>query len=147
MLSDLHRLFGEGYMTLDPGDRRVVVTSAPEKSLRTARLLQDRRPVGPGIESGVGATDCENLEFHAYNAFQKFFPEPSESAQRNGLQIPAELDTTGTLYRFARNSIKALSFRQRPLPRFGLSLSNSLRNRSGVRERYLSVEPNPTCPM
>ena len=26
MRSDLHRLFDEGYMTLDPGDRRVVVS-------------------------------------------------------------------------------------------------------------------------
>jgi hypothetical protein len=94
--------------------------SATEKTSRTAER-QGMRPVGPGIESDVGAKDCGNLEVRAYNIFQQLFSEPCELSQRNGLQIPAELDTMGTLYRFARNSIKTSSFRQRPFPRFGLT--------------------------
>ena len=54
---------------------------------------------------------------------------------------------TGTPYRFARNSIKTLSFRKWPFPRLRPNLSDSLRNRSGVMERHLSVEPNPTFPI
>jgi hypothetical protein len=147
MRSDLHRLFDGGYMTLDPGDRRVVVSKRIRAEFKNNK--EYFKPEGQLVRepSPVWARPtAENLEFHAHNdsaSFSGVFRiSPTQWAAN-----PRELDLTETLCRFARNAINTLSFRRRPFRRFGLSLSNSLRNSSGVMERYLSVKPNPTCPM
>jgi putative restriction endonuclease len=37
MRSDLHRLFDDGYITIDPEDRKIQVSPASGRSFRTAR--------------------------------------------------------------------------------------------------------------
>jgi HNH endonuclease len=71
MRSDLHRLFDEGYMTLDPGDRRVVVSKRIREEFENGKdyyklegqLVREPSPVW-------ARPTAENLEFHAYNVFQ-----------------------------------------------------------------------------
>ncbi len=69
--SDLHRLFDEGYMTVDPGDRRVVVSNRIREEFDNGKdyyRLEGqvvREPNQPWARPSH-----ENLEFHAYNVFQ-----------------------------------------------------------------------------
>jgi putative restriction endonuclease len=71
MRSDLHRLFDEGYRTLDPGDRRVVVGKRIREEFEDCKdyyklegqLVREPSPVW-------ARPTAENLEFHAYTVFQ-----------------------------------------------------------------------------
>jgi putative restriction endonuclease len=71
MRSDLHRLFDNGYLTVDPVDRRVVVSDRIKAEFDNGREYyrlhgqQIREPVEPMFRAGT-----ENLEFHAYNVFR-----------------------------------------------------------------------------
>lgn len=69
--SDLHRLFDEGYLTVDPADRRVVVSKRIKEEFDNGKEyyrlegMTLRAPVEPWAMPGT-----ENLEFHAYNVFR-----------------------------------------------------------------------------
>jgi putative restriction endonuclease len=69
--SDLHRLFGEGYVTIDPADRRVVVSKRIKEEFDNGKDyyklegLRIREPNEPWARPTM-----ENLEFHAYNVFR-----------------------------------------------------------------------------
>jgi putative restriction endonuclease len=69
--SDLHRLFDDGYLTIDPANRCVVVSKRIKEefengkdyyALEGSRL---REPIEPWAKPSA-----ENLEFHAYNVFR-----------------------------------------------------------------------------
>jgi putative restriction endonuclease len=53
--SDLHRLFDEGYMTLNPGDRRIVVSKCIREEFENGKDYYKLE--GPGTESSIGAAD------------------------------------------------------------------------------------------
>lgn len=69
--SDLHRLFDEGYMTVDPGDRRIVVSKRIREEFDNGKDYYKlegqlvREPNQPWARPSP-----ENLEFHAYQVFQ-----------------------------------------------------------------------------
>lgn len=69
--SDLHRLFDEGYLTVDPADRRVVVSKRIKEEFDNGKEyyrlegITLRAPVEPWA-----APSTENLEYHAYNVFR-----------------------------------------------------------------------------
>ncbi|MGJ5813678.1 HNH endonuclease [Paludibaculum fermentans] len=69
--SDLHKLFDEGYLTVDPQDRRVVVSRRIKEEFENGkeyyRLEENvlREPTEPWARPSL-----ENLEYHAYNVFR-----------------------------------------------------------------------------
>ena len=71
MRSDLHRLFDEGYLTIDPVERRVVVSKRIREEFENGRDYyklegaQIREPVEAWAKPST-----DNLEFHAYNVFR-----------------------------------------------------------------------------
>jgi putative restriction endonuclease len=70
MRSDLHRLFDGGYLTVDPADRRVVVSKRIKEEFDNGKeyyQLEGARIREP-LEAWAKPT-AENLEFHAYNIF------------------------------------------------------------------------------
>ncbi len=71
MRSDLHRLFDEGYMTLDPKDRRVLVSSRIREEFDNGKDYYKLEGQLVREPTQVWARPTlENLEFHAYNVFQ-----------------------------------------------------------------------------
>jgi putative restriction endonuclease len=71
MRSDLHRLFDEGYMTLDPRDRRVVVSKRIRAEFENGRDYYKLEGQTVREPSQLWARPtAENLEYHAYNIFQ-----------------------------------------------------------------------------
>ncbi len=71
MRSDLHRLFDEGYMTLHPTDRRIVVSNRIKQEFDNGRdyYKLEGMPVREPREKWARPT-TENLEFHASNVFR-----------------------------------------------------------------------------
>lgn len=69
--SDLHRLFDEGYMTLDPNSRTVVVSNRIRQEFTNGKdyYKLEGQVVTEPIELWARPT-IENLEFHAYNVFR-----------------------------------------------------------------------------
>ncbi len=69
--SDLHRLFDDGYLTIDPADRRVVVSKRIREEFENGKNyyalegVRLREPVEPWARASAA-----NLEFHAYNVFR-----------------------------------------------------------------------------
>lgn len=71
MRSDLHRLFDEGYMTLDPRDRRVVVSKRIRAEFENGKDYYKLEGQTVREPSQLWARPtAENLEYHAYNIFQ-----------------------------------------------------------------------------
>jgi putative restriction endonuclease len=69
--SDLHRLFDSGYLTVDPKDRRVVVSKRIKEEFDNGReyyKLEGLLLREPSI--AWARPTAENLEFHAYNRFR-----------------------------------------------------------------------------
>jgi len=71
MRSDLHRLFDDGYLTIDPVERRVVVSKRIKEEFENGRGyyglegMRIREPNEPWAKPGV-----ENLEYHAHEVFR-----------------------------------------------------------------------------
>jgi putative restriction endonuclease len=71
MRSDLHRLFDEGYLTLDPAIRQVGVSKRLKEEFENGKdyyNLEGRvlwEPVEPWAKPSLA-----NLEYHAYNVFR-----------------------------------------------------------------------------
>jgi HNH endonuclease len=69
--SDLHRLFDGGYLTVDPKDRRTVVSKRIKEEFENGKdyyKLEDqvlREPLEPWARPSL-----ENLEYHAYTVFR-----------------------------------------------------------------------------
>lgn len=69
--SDLHRLFDDGYLTIDPTNRCVVVSKRIKEEFENGKdyyALEGsriREPIEPWAKPST-----ENLEFHAYNVFR-----------------------------------------------------------------------------
>lgn len=71
MRSDLHRLFDEGYITVDPADRRIVVSKRIREEFENGKEYY--RLEGTVLREPVQALHrplASNLEYHAYNVFK-----------------------------------------------------------------------------
>jgi putative restriction endonuclease len=69
--SDLHRLFDEGYLTIDPSERRVVVSKRIREEFENGKDYY--RLEGSRIREPIEAwarPSAENLEFHAHFMFR-----------------------------------------------------------------------------
>ena len=71
LLSDLHRLSDEGYLTVDRQDRRIVVDKRIKEEFENGKNYNNlegrvlREPVEPRARPSA-----ENLEYHAYSVFR-----------------------------------------------------------------------------
>jgi putative restriction endonuclease len=71
MRSDLHRLFDDGYLTIDPLERRVVVSKRIKEEFENGRDYYGlegtriRKPNEPWAKPGA-----DNLEYHAHEVFR-----------------------------------------------------------------------------
>lgn len=69
--SDLHRLFDEGYITVDPADRKIIVSKRIREEFENGKEyyrlegLVLREPIQP-----LHRPTAENLEYHAYQVFR-----------------------------------------------------------------------------
>ena len=71
MRSDLHRLFDEGYLTVDPAERKVVVSNRIRQEFENGKeyyrlggqIIREPRDLKMRPLT-------ENLEYHAYNVFR-----------------------------------------------------------------------------
>jgi len=69
--SDLHRLFDDGYLTIDPIERRVVVSKRIREEFENGKDYYElegtqlREPIETWARPSI-----ENFEFHAYNVFR-----------------------------------------------------------------------------
>ena len=71
MRSDLHRLFDGGYITVDPAERRVVVSQRIKEEFSNGKEYY--RLHGQAIrepEMAEYRPTTENLEYHAYEVFR-----------------------------------------------------------------------------
>lgn len=69
--SDLHKLFDEGYLTVDPQDRRVVVSGRIKTEFENGKDYYRLEGQVVREPSEVWAKpSAENLEYHAYNVFR-----------------------------------------------------------------------------
>jgi putative restriction endonuclease len=71
MRSDLHRLFDEGYITIDPLDRKIIVSNRIREEFENGKeyyRLHGLSMREPAIAAYRPHRD--NLEYHAYNTFQ-----------------------------------------------------------------------------
>jgi putative restriction endonuclease len=70
MRSDLHRLFDGGYLTIDPVDRKVIVSKRIRQEFENGKEYYQlegkpiREPSNPAFRALTA-----NIEFHAYNRF------------------------------------------------------------------------------
>jgi putative restriction endonuclease len=71
MRSDLHRLFDEGYLTIDPTDRKILVSGRIREEFENGKEYYRlhgsaiREPLNPAFRPHL-----ENLEYHAYTQFR-----------------------------------------------------------------------------
>jgi len=71
MRSDLHRLFDEGYLTVDPKDRCVVVSKRIREEFENGKDYYKLEGQVLREPNEVWAKPlAENLEFHAYSVFR-----------------------------------------------------------------------------
>jgi putative restriction endonuclease len=71
MRSDLHRLFDDGYLTIDPTDRKIVVSRRIREEFENGKeyyKLEGSQVRDPTIENYRPNVDY--LEYHAYNVFR-----------------------------------------------------------------------------
>lgn len=69
--SDLHRLFDEGYLTVDPKDRRIVVSKRIKEEFENGKDYYKLEGQPLREPSQVWAKPSpENLEYHAFNVFR-----------------------------------------------------------------------------
>ena len=71
MRSDLHRLFDEGYITVDPSDRKVIVSRRIREEFENGKEYY--RLEGMALREPLQALHrptTQNLEYHAYNVFR-----------------------------------------------------------------------------
>jgi putative restriction endonuclease len=71
MRSDLHRLFDEGYITIDPVDRKILVSGRIREEFENGKEYYRLHGL-PMREPATAAYRPlrDNLEYHAYNTFQ-----------------------------------------------------------------------------
>lgn len=71
MRSDLHRLFDEGYITIDPVDRKILVSSRIREEFKNGREYYKLHgaPVRDPSQA-IYRPNAENLEYHAYSIFR-----------------------------------------------------------------------------
>jgi putative restriction endonuclease len=71
MRSDLHRLFDEGYITIDPLDRRIQVSCRIREEFENGREYYKLhgQPVRDPTKA-IYRPHAENLEYHAYSIFR-----------------------------------------------------------------------------
>jgi putative restriction endonuclease len=71
MRSDLHKLFDEGYITIDPSDRRILVSTRIREEFENGKEyyrlhgLPIREPAIAAYRPSIG-----HLEYHAYTTFR-----------------------------------------------------------------------------
>jgi putative restriction endonuclease len=70
MRSDLHRLFDGGYLTVDPKDRKILVSKRIKEEFENGREYYglEGRIIREPLEAWTRPSQ-ENLEFHAHNVF------------------------------------------------------------------------------
>jgi putative restriction endonuclease len=69
--SDLHRLFDEGYLTVDPKDRQIVVSKRIKEEFENGKDYYKLEGQTLRQPNELWAKPSqENLEFHAYNVFR-----------------------------------------------------------------------------
>jgi len=69
--SDLHRLFDDGYLTVDPKDRRVVVSKRIKEEFENGKDYYKLEGEALRVPTDLWAQPLvENLEYHAYNVFR-----------------------------------------------------------------------------
>ena len=70
MRSDLHRLFDDGYLTIDPVDRRILVSSRIREEFDNGKEYYrlHGQPIRDATMTAYRPKD-ENLEYHAHNIF------------------------------------------------------------------------------
>ncbi len=71
MRSDLHRLFDDGYITIDPADRKILVSPRIREEFQNGKeyyRLHGQSIREPAMPSFRPLT--ENFEYHAYNTFR-----------------------------------------------------------------------------
>jgi len=69
--SDLHKLFDEGYITVDPGDRRVMVSSRIREEFENGRdyyQLEGRQVAAPSDPTALPSG--EYLRYHFEHVFR-----------------------------------------------------------------------------
>lgn len=92
MRSDLHRLFDDGYLTIDPLEHRVVVSKRIKEEFENGRDyyglegLRIREPNEPWAKPGA-----ENLEYHA----TRFFGDCHPWAEEQFIDWPLEAQNSG----------------------------------------------------
>jgi putative restriction endonuclease len=71
MRSDLHRLFDEGYLTIDPADRRIVVSNRIREEFENGKEYYklNGTPIRDPTQI-LYRPHTDNLEYHAYNIFR-----------------------------------------------------------------------------
>jgi putative restriction endonuclease len=69
--SDLHKLLDEGYLTVYPKTRQVVVSRRMKEEFTNGREYYrlEGQPLREPAEEWARASD-ENLDYHAYNVFR-----------------------------------------------------------------------------
>jgi putative restriction endonuclease len=69
--SDLHTLFDTGYITIDPADRRIVVSGRIREEFENGKEYYQLhgKPIHLPLEPGL-IPSAANLEFHAYSVFR-----------------------------------------------------------------------------
>src|SRR5262245_16328860 len=69
--SDLHKLFDEGYLTVDPQNRCLVVSKRIKEEFENGRdyYKLDGQPLWEPLQEWAKPL-TENLEYHAYNTFR-----------------------------------------------------------------------------
>jgi putative restriction endonuclease len=69
--SDLHKLFDEGYLTVDPKDRSIVVSRRIKEEFENGKdyYKLEGQPLREPLEQWAKPL-TENLEYHAYNRFR-----------------------------------------------------------------------------
>src|ERR1700722_1769892 len=110
---------------------------------RAENLFSERGDTRNELHAKVGRlrSEAETMSFvHLSRFLNEHLQNPIRARSSN-------LVRTIKSHSSVRNLIKAGLSRHRLLPRRGLNLSSGVRKRSGVRDRYRSVEPRPTCPM
>ena len=70
MRSDLHRLFDEGYLTVDPKDRCVVSKRIREEFENGKDYYKLQGQMLREPNEAYAKPSLENLEYHAYNVFR-----------------------------------------------------------------------------
>jgi putative restriction endonuclease len=71
MRSDLHRLFDGGYLTVDPAERKVVVSNRIRQEFENGKEYYrlEGQVIREPRDSKMRPLS-ENLEYHAYNVFR-----------------------------------------------------------------------------